>query len=554
MYATVEEGLGIGVRPLTLAVARGIASRTAKLAVFLAVVCAAAPSAAQVAPELRFPILRWQVDGNTLLPAVVVDGLLAPRAAPDRGLGDIRAAQRDLEAAYRRAGYSAVTVILPEQDLGSGTVRLRVVEGKIGRVQLSGNRHFDEANLRGGIPALKEGATPNARDIDANIRLSNESPAKRVGVALSAGRDPGTVDARVDVEDQPPQRFGASLDNTGNATTGHTRVGVSYQHANLWNHDHVLSAQFLTSLEHSSKVKVYSAGYRAPIYGWNSSVDAFAAKSDVSGISTVTTAGTVSFGARGTILGLRYNAYLPRFEGIDQKLVAGIDRRAYDNACTLGAFGAAGCGAAGADVTVRPLSLAWVGQMLQPRFQGGASIGYARNLSGGSNGGASDFTAARFGAAANYDVWRINAQAGFALPAEWLLQGILNVQSTRHALVPGEQLGLGGATTVRGFLERATANDKGASGSIELYTPDLAGGLKLPGSLRLLAFHDAGSVSRNRALPGEEAHTRLTSIGIGARYGLGKDLSVRLDLAHAVRTDGHEAQKQQAHLSVLFNF
>lgn len=533
---------------------RRIAARASAVAVFLAPIFVSPAAIAQAATELRFPIVRWQVDGNTLLSATDVDGLLARHAAPERGLDDIRAAQRDLEAAYRRAGYSAVTVVLPEQDLGSGTVRLQVVEGKIGRVELSGNRHFDAANLRGSLPALKEGATPNARDIDANIRLANESPAKRVGVSLSAGRDPGTVDARVDVEEQPPQRFGASLDNTGTAVTGRTRVGISYQHANLWNRDHVLSAQFLTSLEHPSKVKVYSAGYRAPVHGWNSSVDAFAAKSDVSGISTSTTAGAVSFGARGTILGLRYNAYLPRFEGIDQKLVAGLDRRAYDNACSLGVFGAAGCGAAAADVTVRPLSLSWVGQVLQPRLQGGLSLGYVRNLSGGSNGGGADFEAARSGASANYDVWRLNAQAGLVLPAEWLLQGILNLQSTRHALVPGEQMGLGGATSVRGFLERAAANDKGASASIEIYTPDLAGGLKLPGSFRLLAFHDAGSVSRNRALPGEEARTRLASFGIGARYALAKDWSVRLDLAHASRTDGHASQKQQAHLAVQFYF
>jgi len=516
--------------------------------------CIAPPSGAQVAPDLRFPIVRWQVDGNTLLPATAVDELLAPRTAQDSGLDDIRAAQRDLEAAFRRAGYSAVTVVLPEQDLNSGMVRLRVIEGKVGRVELSGNRHFDEANLRGSIPALREGVTPNARDIDANIRLANESPAKRVGVALTAGRDPGTVDARVDVEDQPPQRFGASLDNTGNASTGHTRVGVSYQHANLWNRDHVVTAHFLTSLEHSDRVQVYSAGYRAPIYAWNSSIDAYAAKSDTSGVSTATTAGTLSFGGSGTIYGLRYNAYLPRFAGIDQKLIAGFDRRAYDNACTLGAFGAAGCGAAGADVTVRPLSLAWVGQLLQPKFQGGLSVAYAHNLPGGSNGSSADFEAARSGAATRYDLWRISAQAGFTLPADWLLQGILNVQTTRYALVPGEQFGLGGSTTVRGFIERAVANDKGTSGSIELYTPDLASGLKLPGSLRIFAFHDAGSVSRNQALPGEEARTHLASIGIGARYALAKDLSIRLDVAHATSTGGHDSLKQQAHFSVQLYF
>ena len=522
---------------------------------FIACMTAAIASAQTPAQEeLRIPIRHWDVEGNSLLPAETVDGVLAPFLAPDRGLDDIRAAQRELETAYRLAGYGTVTVTLPEQDIGSGTIRLRVVEGRIGRIDVSGNRHFDEANLRSSIPALQAGATPNVRRLDANIQLANESPAKHMSVALAAGRETGSVDAKVEVEDHPPQRFGASIDNTGTVDTGRTRVAVSYQHANLWNRDHVVAAQFLTSLEHTDRIKAYSAGYRAPFYEWNSSVDVFAAKSDVSGVSTATTAGLLSFGARGTILGFRVNAYLPRIAGLDQKLIVGVDRRAYDNACSLGNFGAAGCGAAAANVTVRPLSIAWTGQLARPGFQGGANIGYARNLPGGANGGSADFAAARSGAEAAYDLWRAGAQAGFALPADMLLQGVLDVQETRHALVPGEQFGLGGAGSVRGFVERAAANDNGYRASIELYTAELAGALKLPGSLRLLAFHDVGGVTRNHALPGEEAHTRLASLGIGARYSLGRDAFLRFDLAHATKTDGHDAQKQQAHLSLQVYF
>lgn len=522
--------------------------------IVLACTLAATAAGAQDFAELKIPVSRWQVEGNTLLPGPVVEGALAPYLGPSRSLDDLRAAQRDLEAAYRRAGYSAVTVVLPEQELNAGAIRLRVVEGKIGQVRIVGNRHFDEGNLRASIPALREGETPNARAIDANVRLANESPAKRLDVTLSAGRDPATVDARVNVEDLPPQRFGATLDNTGNAATGHSRIGISYQNANLWNRDHVLSAQFLASLEHPDKVQVYSAGYRLPLYSWNSSVDAFAAKSDVAGVTTATTAGAVSFGARGTILGLRYNYHLPRFEGIEQKLTAGVDRRAYDNACTLAGFGAAGCGAAGTDVTVRPLGLAWTGQLARPGLQAGLNIGYARNLSGGSNGSAADFEAARSGASPNYDLWRINAQAGVLLRAGWQLQGLAALQFTRHALVPGEQVGIGGATSVRGFVERAAANDKGGAGSVELYTPDLAEPMTLPGTFRLLLFGDAGSVSRNKALPGEETRTRLASVGLGARFAFGRNFALRLDLAHAVHTDGHDSLKQQAHFLMQYYF
>jgi hemolysin activation/secretion protein len=534
----------------TLRICRILAAAVTSLSATVAL----AQAAAEPPADLRIAIRHWNVEGNSLLSTATVDGLLAPYLGASRGLDDIRAAQRDLEAAYHRAGYRTVSVTLPEQEIDSGTVRLRVIEGRIGRVAIAGNRNFDAANIRAGLPALREGTTPKVGDLDANIQLANENPAKRVDVALAAGSATGEVDAKVEVADHPPQRFGAAIDNTGTVDTGRTRVAVSYQHANLWNRDHVVSAQFMTSLEHADRIKVYSAGYRAPLYDWNSAIDVFAARSDVSGVSTATTAGLLSFGARGSILGLRFNAYLPRVAELDQKLIVGIDRRAYDNACTLGAFGAAGCGAAAANVTVRPLSIAWVGQLQRPGFQGGANIGYTRNLPGGANGRDVDFEAARAGATAAYDLWRAGAQAGFALPGDLLLQALFNAQETRHALVPGEQFGLGGAGSVRGFNERAAANDNGYSASIELYTPELAGALMLPGSLRLLAFHDAGRVTRNQALPGEEAHTSLASVGIGGRYALGRDVFLRFDFAHALRTDGHDAQKQQAHVSLQWYF
>src|SRR5262249_59983187 len=95
------------------------------------------------------------------------------------------------------------------------------------------------------------------------------------------------------------------------------------------------------------------ASYRVPLYALGDSIDAFAAYSDVDAGVTQTTFGPLAFSGKGDVYGLRYNQLLARQGEYSHRIVYGLDWREYQNACTLGAFGAAGGGAAGASAQGR---------------------------------------------------------------------------------------------------------------------------------------------------------------------------------------------------------
>ncbi|HWJ95572.1 MAG TPA: POTRA domain-containing protein, partial [Telluria sp.] len=102
-------------------------------------VLAAAVSAAwaqdQAAGDtIRFEISRFEVSGNTLLPAADVERAVAPFAGPNRDFGDVQRALEALEEVYHARGYNVVSVQLPEQELNGGVVRLTVVQTRIGQV------------------------------------------------------------------------------------------------------------------------------------------------------------------------------------------------------------------------------------------------------------------------------------------------------------------------------------------------------------------------------------------------------------------------------------
>src|SRR5450759_2676339 len=129
----------------------------------LALTLAALAAAPCLAQDEHFDIVRFQIEGNTLLPEATGQGAVAPLVGSKRVYGDIQKALEALERAYRAAGYSTVQVYVPEQELTTGVVRLQVTEGVIGKVLISGNQRFDNANIRAGLPALKEGRAPNLR-------------------------------------------------------------------------------------------------------------------------------------------------------------------------------------------------------------------------------------------------------------------------------------------------------------------------------------------------------------------------------------------------------
>ena len=116
-----------------------------------------------------FGITGFRVSGNSLLPEAAIQNALAPFVGTDRTIKDVTEAADALRHAYANAGYPIVQVFPPEQTLTGGEVALRVVEGKIARISVAGNKIYDAGNIRASLPALKEGSSPNARKLSQQI-------------------------------------------------------------------------------------------------------------------------------------------------------------------------------------------------------------------------------------------------------------------------------------------------------------------------------------------------------------------------------------------------
>jgi hemolysin activation/secretion protein len=492
---------------------------------------ASAQSAAGAAAAVRRVTVRdISVTGNTLLAPAAMDALLA-RYQGERTLDELKDAARSLQEMYRQAGYGAVVAYLPEQPLADGKLVLAVLEGRVASIEVLGNKQFSAENVRRALPVLQPGRTPQVQRIDAQVQLANENPARKLALTLEAGTNPGEVDARVNVTEDAASRYTVTLDNTGSSQTGRVRMGLAYQNAALFDLDHQLALQAQFAPEHPSAVRIFSASYRVPVYSAGLMLGAYGTYSNVDAGSTPTAAGSLLFNGKGQVLGVSAMRLFERLGEFEQRMTVSLDAREYLNNCAISGLPAGACGIAGESVTVHPLTLDYTIQRGGDRPLA-LDLAYSRNAAlGGRYGKAANFEAVRPGAVRGYQVVRLGGFAGLPVLRDWRIGLRLSAQASGDGLVAGEQFGLTGASSVRGYEERELTGDSGISANAELTSPTL-----FDTQLRILGFMDGGMVRNNlgTACNGTSSSCTLGSAGLGARYSLG-NAQLKLDVARALR-------------------
>jgi len=497
-----------------------------------------------------FDIVRFEVDGDTLLKPSAVQAILVRFTGKARDPSDIDQAIKTLEAAYHKRGFILAKVVLVDQIASEGLVRLKVIQPRIAKLRIAGNQFHSEANIRRSLPDFAEGTVPNTTDLAVDIRIANENPSKKAVPQLQVGDAPDAIDASLQITDEKPWSAGVVLDNSGVGTSGRTHVTAQYQNYDLWGLDHTLSLQYTTSTEHPSDIKIYSFGYSIPLYAHRDTVDFYGSYSDVSsgqisaGLESLTVSGA------GTVVGAHFSHELPQLGIYNSQLVAGIDRKAFRNVMNPADPTLAG------DVTVDPVNLSYQGQWVMATGNANVYLTVVRNLTGGSQGSDTNFAIARTGATPNYSLLKYGASYTRILPGQWSLRLALNGQATHDALIAGEQFGVGGATSVRGLEERQLIEDGGLASTGEIYTPNLCAFLHGSDThCNVLGFVDDGHLSRNAVQSGEAGHIAVDSTGAGLRFTQGRTVALQMDYGQVFSTTDSELKgDRRLHAYVAITF
>jgi hemolysin activation/secretion protein len=222
---------------------------------------------------------------------------------------------------------------------------------------------------------------------------------------------------------------------------------------------------------------------------------------------------------------MRYNHLFDMRQGYRHRLVAGLDLQLFINDTTFGVGG----GQIGVDVGAVPLSLRYEGAWERDWGTAGFYIEGLSNLPIGPSNYQAAYEANRGGASSDWNLARFGVDGRYRLPKGYSLSARVVGQFSGQPLIPGEQLGIAGASLVRGFRERAVTGDDGAQASAELWFPPLVQNATL-GTLWILGFFDAGYRHFYQSPPGQNGDETIASVGLGARWNW-KGLNVAADVA-----------------------
>jgi hemolysin activation/secretion protein len=493
------------------------------LAAATAAVAFALPATAQVpaAPpsEPTIDVTRFVLEGDLPLSPAEVQAVLVPFTGPKKTLRDIDAAAQAVEQALRSRGYAFHRLYVPPQRPTAGEIRLAVVTFKVGTVEVSGQQHFSEANIRRALVALREGETPDVETLGAEVSASNTNPAKQVVLSFREARQPSTVDVQVRVQDAPPVAFIASL-TANQAVSGPgpennvVRLTGSWQHSNLFDRDHVATLSYTTDPRRPGALSQYGLYYQVPVYAYGMSISGYYTQSDISTGRIQQGAGFFDVSGSGKFYGLRLTKPLARTGTLQRTVSVALDDRLFQNSTTFNGLQIQ------PDVGSRVLSLQ--GSLRDEVSFGtwGTSLEYATNIGGGPSN--TDPSHALNGGKRAWGAWRYTADLTVPV-SRWQVVGRIRGQHSGDPLISGEQIGLGGYSSVRGFGERVVAGERGWQWNVE------ATGPALWRDLRPVVFTDGGRVHARSTGRTET----IASAGAGVRW-LQPGLQVALDLARVI--------------------
>lgn len=238
------------------------------------------PSSTVIDPSLvtvpAIYVSEITLQGNTILSADEVEGTVAPFRGRRVTIEELHALRQQLSAAYFGRGYVNSGVIIPDQNVSDGVVRLEVVEGSLSEVVIDGNRALRSAYLNRRV-TLGVSDPLNIGDLQTNLRLLQEDPlVTSVNAQLMPGSHPGDGRLNVTVTEQSPWQLDLSADNYRSPAVAAGRGTLVLSHNSLTGNGDVLSARFgLTE-----GVEDRGLTYRLPLTGRGTSVAAYYSSAD----------------------------------------------------------------------------------------------------------------------------------------------------------------------------------------------------------------------------------------------------------------------------------
>ncbi len=447
---------------------------------------------------------------------------------------------------YLDNGYVTSGAFIPPQTLEGGQVMIQVLEGKLEDVRITGNQRLKPSYVRSRLE--RAGAEPlNVQNLLEGLKILQLDPLLgSISADLQAGVQPGTSLLDVKVTETDPFTATVSLDNARSPSVGSFRRKISLNHANLLGYGDALNLAY----SNTDGSNALDLGYTVPLNASNGTLRFAYGRTRSEVIEEPFSPLEIS--AKSIYYEGTYRQ--PVYQTASEELALGLTFSRQESSTKLGFADIGGfplSPGANDDGETKISALRFFqewnkrssNQVLAARSQ--VSLGTNWFDSNQSSNGGPD---------SNFLSWRGQGQWVRLLAPDTLALVRGDLQFADRDLVPLEQFGIGGQSSVRGYRQDALLTDNGLLVSAEVRLP-VARIPNWDATLQVAPFLDLGH-GWNKDSDVQPEEKTLVGTGLGFIWRQGNNFSARVDWGFPlvdVENEDDTWQENGIYFSVNYN-
>jgi len=497
----------------------------------------------------QFKVARILVTGSTVFTDAEMASMLAPYEGRMVTIDELQALRHTLSLSYFQRGYVNSGVIIPDQDIKSGTVELKVIEGQLTKLNLSGNDHLNDSYILDRIN-LGVDKPLNVNDLQNALRtIQRNKLIFKINAQLKPAKELGVAELDVVVTEADAQRLTIVVDNYRAPSIGAEEVVLSYSNGNLVG----MGDAFNVSYSKSEGLDSVNLNYSIPLTTEETTLSIFYSQSDSEVVEKPFDELDITYDS--SDFGFNISTPLYKDNNSTFSLVTGMTFKESESFLLGEPFEFS---AGSIDGTIKSRA-----------FELGGSFVYRA---------ASEVYAVSLTARQGLDILDANKSSEDDIPDSEFLSFLGQGQYARRIesvpgsqlilrtafqlsldpLLPIDKLSVGGHGTVRGYRENQLVRDNGLTASAEfryaIFADDSGND---PHNFKLVPFLDWGSAWNENSPSQDDETVNIYSAGLGFLWQPISGLNIETYWGEALESDrsdeGDDLQDDGLHFSISYS-
>lgn len=491
------------------------------------------------APEgtenLTFVLRDLQVDGMTAYDAGEVRGMYDDYIGREISVATLFQIMAKLQQKYLDDGYALTKVVIPNQNIEGGNVRLAVIEGHVENVEMAPG--LDQTpQVRDAAKRIAAMRPLNVKKLERIMLILNDLPDLSVSaiIANADGQilEQGGVRLILQKNEKQMIHGSVSVDNYGSAFTGPLQVQANASAAGIGIAHSALSVTGMVAVPIQEQ-RLGSASYSVPLFGASGTT----ATVSVSKARTEPGSNLSVLDIKGASESVSAQISYPIIRQRDMTLRTDVGFE-WKNARTK---------ILGEELYDDRLRVAKIGGNFN--FTDGYAgynvmdVHYSRGLGiFGMREKGSEYLSREDGDP-EFQKFEFLAGRIQALPQNFELLALVTGQYSFDPLLSSEEFGFGGAQMGRGYDASEITGDRGIAGTLEVRYKTQTTVFKKPLALQPYAFYDMGKIWNIDADAAD--NVSAASVGFGVRMNLDNDWDFNLNLSKPLTKSADNEPKYQ---------